>query len=344
MAHSLTLAPKLWRSLSLHILLMTDILIDGHVHAVGNGSGGCSLSLRKWSHRILARIMLKSLGLPQSAMRGDLESIYIEKVISFVRESPISKIVLLALDHTYNSEGQSLPSFGSLYVPNNYVLGLAKKHQEIIPGISIHPARKDAIDELHRCHSLGAKLLKLLPNVQNVDCCDKRFTKFWETVASLKLPFLSHTGGELALPVFNKKYADPRSLKLPLECGVTVIAAHCGTSSGLFGERDYTKEFGEMLTVYPNLYGDNSGLNTPLRAKRFRELLSSPYRERMIHGSDIPIPLSARWVYRYGLINKENYLELKREKNPVALDFKIKEAIGFPKESFTLLGKLMGIN
>jgi len=320
---------------------MSEILIDGHVHAVGNGSGGCSLSLKKWSHRILAKIMLKTLGLPQSAMRGDLEALYIEKIISFVRESPLSKIVLLALDHTYSNEGKSLPSFGSLYVPNDYVLGLANKYPEIIPGISVHPAREDAIDELQRCHSLGAKLIKLLPNVQNVDCCDKRFTKFWETVASLKIPFLSHTGGELALPVFDKKYADPRTLKLPLECGVNVIAAHCGTSSGLFGQRDYTKEFGELLLKYPNLYGDNSGLNTPLRAKKFRELLSSPYRERMIHGSDIPIPISARWVYRYGLINKDTYSELNKEKNPFTLDFRIKESIGFPRESFTNLSKLM---
>ena len=36
------------------------------------------------------------------------------------------------------------------------------------------------------------------------------------------------------MPVIEPRYADPRVLRQPLECGVKVIAAHCGTKSGLF--------------------------------------------------------------------------------------------------------------
>ena len=46
--------------------------VDMHVHIVGNGSGGtgCWLRVRGW-HRPLAGLMLRQIGLPASAMRGE---------------------------------------------------------------------------------------------------------------------------------------------------------------------------------------------------------------------------------------------------------------------------------
>src|SRR5213082_936397 len=54
-------------------------LIDMHVHMVGNGGGGSGgwLRLNGW-HRWLAGFMLRQLGIPASALEGDLESIYAE--------------------------------------------------------------------------------------------------------------------------------------------------------------------------------------------------------------------------------------------------------------------------
>ena len=43
----------------------------------------------------------------------------------------------------------------------------------------------------------------------------------------------AHTGGEHTLQVINASYANPEILRLPLECGVNVIAAHAATDSGL---------------------------------------------------------------------------------------------------------------
>ena len=51
-------------------------------------------------------------------------------------------------------------------------------------------------------------------------------------MAEARLPLLAHTGGEHTVPVVNAALADPKLLRLPLECGVTVIAAHCATKSG----------------------------------------------------------------------------------------------------------------
>src|SRR5437762_1303913 len=81
---------------------------------------------------------------------------------------------------------------------------------------------------------------------------------------------LAHSGGEHTIPVVNAKLADPRRLRFPLECGVTVIAAHCGTSSGAF-DHDYFADWAGMLREFPNLYGDNSALVSLNRCAHLRE-------------------------------------------------------------------------
>ena len=36
-------------------------------------------------------------------------------------------------------------------------------------------------------------MLKLLPNCHNIDCNDRRYTRFWEKMAEAGLPLLAHT-------------------------------------------------------------------------------------------------------------------------------------------------------
>jgi hypothetical protein len=62
--------------------------IDMHVHMVGNGQGGSGgwLRLSGW-HRRLAGFMVRQLGIPGSALEGDLETLYAELLLRLVRES-----------------------------------------------------------------------------------------------------------------------------------------------------------------------------------------------------------------------------------------------------------------
>ena len=195
------------------------------------------------------------------------------------------------MDYPYDEEGKILRDRAKFYVPNQLVIELSKSNPQFIPACSIHPARKDAIDELEKCHLQGAKVLKLLPNCHNVNCSDSSYSKFWKKVASLGLLFLSHTGGELSVPVINAKYADPRVLHLPLELGVQVIAAHGAGRSALF-DKDYTSDLLKMLNKYPNLFIDNSALASINRWPTIKHLLSPSVQKRVVHGSDFPIPSS----------------------------------------------------
>ena len=319
--------------------------IDCHVHIVGNGSGGtgCRLNIRSPYHQILARYMLSILDLPWSLLNGELDQCYVQSLVRMVRESSLDRVMILAHDYVHDSDGKPRPELGSFYVPNEYVLQLGRDHPEFIPAASIHPARPDALDELDRCIAGGAKMIKILPNCHNIDCNDKRYEKFWRRMAEARLPLLAHTGGELSVPVINKALADPEVLNLPLECGVTVIAAHCATSSLLL-DPDYTGKFLAMLKRHPNLYGDSSALNTPFRSKHYSRLLTSDVRDRIIHGSDLPIPVSAFWVFTRGLINFEKFKELRKVNNLLEMDYQIKRALGFSDRSFERLSEIIGLS
>src|SRR5213593_1080234 len=101
--------------------------IDMHVHVVGNGSGGsgCWLRVRGW-HRPLAALMLRHIGLPREAMTGDLERLYVERLLEQVRGSSLGAAVILAQDLVYEEDGRPIEGAGSFYVPNDYVLNLAR--------------------------------------------------------------------------------------------------------------------------------------------------------------------------------------------------------------------------
>jgi hypothetical protein len=313
-----------------------------HVHVVGNGSGGsgCWLRVRGW-HRPLAALMLRQIGLPPHAMEGELETLYVQRLLEQVRNSSVNQAVILAQDLVHDDHGRPLKDAGSFYVPNDYVLNLARLYpKELLPAVSIHPARADAIEELERCLHGGAVMLKCLPNCQNINCNDRRLEPFWRRMAEAKLPFLAHTGGEHTLPIVRPEYSDPRTLTLPLECGVTVIAAHCATKSGLT-DPEYFHIFAEMTRRFPNLYGDTSAFNVPLRGRHVRECLREPLNNRMVHGSDYPVPVSGLWAWLRGFVDWQTYRRWEKHSNVLERDYQLKLAMGFAPETFTRINSLL---
>lgn len=320
---------------------MNPTLIDAHVHLVGNGSSGsgCWLRLSGW-HQTLARFMLKHVGLPADAMERDFDDLYVERLRTLVRESSLHRAILLAHDQVYHPDGRVVDGFGSLHVPNTHVLEVARRCPEFLPAVSIHPARPDAMEELERSVEGGAVLMKCLPNCHNIDCNDRRYLRFWQRMAELRLPLLAHTGGEHTVPVFNAAYSDPETLTLPLECGVTVIAAHCATRSGL-RDPDYFHSFAGMTRRFPNLYGDTSAFNLPARGKYVDRCLYSPLRERLVHGSDFPVPVQGLWAWMRGWISWRDYRRCCRIANVIERDYQLKRAMGFGDDHFQRVAGLI---
>jgi hypothetical protein len=145
--------------------MAAPLRIDMHVHMVGNGVAGSGgwLRLSGW-HRLLAGFMVRQIGFPRDVLDQDLEAIYSQHLLELVRGSSLDAIVLLAHEQVHDPAGTVRLDLGSMYVPNDVVLDLAAKHPEFLAGVSIHPARHDALEELERCLERGAVLMKCLPN------------------------------------------------------------------------------------------------------------------------------------------------------------------------------------
>ncbi len=319
--------------------------IDCHVHVVGNGTGGTGCWYRpRGLTRYGVPLMLGAVGLPRSALDGDLDRIYAEQMLKFVRESSLDAAVILAQDEPHRDNGEVLANTGSFFVPNDHVLRLAAAHPELLPAVSIHPARRDAMEELERCLAAGAVMLKCLPNCQNIDWNHPRYTRFLERMAESGLILLAHTGSERTLPVLDPKLASPRVLTRALEIGVTCIAAHCGTGLMLL-DPDYFEVFVEMTRKFPRLYGDNSALaacNFRTRPAAIRRMAQDPeLRARILHGSDVPVPVTAVLAWAFGIVPWREWRRTAKIPNPIERDAHIKQAMGFGEETFTRLAGLL---
>jgi hypothetical protein len=285
--------------------------------------------------------MLHHIGMAGTSLHAwDFDERYVEHLLRLVRESSISAVCLLAQDEVYAPDGTKRPEFGTFHVPNDYVLRLAREHREFLPVVSIHPARLDALDELERCLAAGAVMLKLLPNCHDVNCNDPRYRKFWERMASARLPLLAHTGGEHTVQVVNEAYSDPRTMTLPLECGVNVIAAHAATKSGM-GDPEYFHVWANMLTRWPNLYGDTSAWHVPLRGQHAGISTRGLIAERLLHGSDYPVPVNGLWARLRGFVSDTDWQRCRAIGNVIERDYQLKLAMGFGPEHFTRVESLL---
>ena len=159
-------------------------------------------------------------------------------------------------------------------------------------------------------------------------------------MAKHRMILLSHTGGEKTLPVSHPSYADPRRLRLPLDCGVNVIAAHAAGRSGFF-DPDYTEALLQLFRDYPHCYGDNSALCSLNRARTIRKILHTDVMPRIIHGSDIPIPIMGSGPWLWGSLPWNEYRRCRTIPNVFERDYQLKRAIGFSEETFTRMDTLL---
>ncbi len=317
--------------------------VDMHVHLVGNGRAGSGCWLKpKFMHRVLAGFMLRQIGLKCQLDSPEFDEAYVDLLIRWLRESALTHAVLLGHEEVYHPSGKKM-DFGSFYVPNDYLLAVCARHPELLPAVSIHPARPDALDELERCLAAGAVMMKCLPNCHNIDTRLPQYKTFWQRMAKAKLPLLAHTGGEHTVPQVAPELADPATLTGALECGVTIVAAHCATKSGA-RDKDYLPVLTRMMAEWPNLYADLSALNLPIRSAGLKYMLQRPdLHPRLVHGSDFPVPVQARWAQYRGLITPGEARRCRGIKNLLARDYRIKEAIGFPASVFTGIWDLLRI-
>lgn len=313
------------------------MICDIHVHAFGFTTPGranflCPPDRRGW----LLQALLHRSGSPDAA--ASLPS-PLQRLGRDLGQSQLDLAVVLALDRAHHEDGSPDLERTRIAVDNDDVADWVLERPRLRFGASVHPYRLDALTELDRLACRGAGLIKWLPAAQNIAPDDPRCFRFFDKLAELGMPLLTHTGIEHTLPTFAQDLNHPRHLVPALERGVVVIAAHCGARLFLH-ERCMFADWCRMARAYPTLYGDLGGFGLPLHGQPLRTLLGDPeLTGKVVYGSDYPASTMPLW-YAPSL-GLSRAMALRRIGNPFVRNHRTLQDLGVPECVFSRAASLL---
>lgn len=331
-------------------------LIDYHTHVAGIGTGGTGNfvhpHMRSWLHpvkRLTFSVYLSASGV-QNIENADREALVRLADLIHCDES-YGKHVLLPFDKNYDTDGAANLQKTQFYVPNEYVFAAAEEFPDkFIPGISVHPYRADAIEELGRWAARKARVVKWLPNAMGIDPSDPRCDAFYEKMRELDLILLAHAGREEAVDAEeDQRLGNPLLLRRALDHGVKVIVAHC---AGLGQGEDLDSPNREMVPnfdLFMRLMGEKkyegllfADISAVTQHNRLGPALTvllerSDLHHRLVNGSDYPLPAINIVIRTKSLLEAGYITEVEREQlneiyhfNPLLFDFVLKRTIRAP--------------
>jgi len=322
-------------------------IIDLHVHVAGFGYGdsGCFIS-KAMRDNIRFPFYLWSMGVSEQELQQHGDRILFDRISHNIAASRnVDKAVILAMDGVIDQDGKLDHDQTPIYIPNDYVARETARRDNLLYGASINPKRKDAIERLRQAKRDGAVLIKWIPSIMNIDPADPRHIPFYRVMAELGIPLLSHTGMEKSFAGAKDELSDPLRLTLPLEQGVTVIAAHIATTGTSEGQDNFERIL-PMFAQYPKLYTDISSL-TQINKTGYlaRALRVKGLSDRMVYGTDWPLqffPLISPW-YHLRHIGIADAWRTGGIKNQWDRDVALKKAFGVPDNVFSRSAKILHI-
>jgi predicted TIM-barrel fold metal-dependent hydrolase len=342
-------------------------VVDVHCHVIGLGKGGTGCFVHPDSLSYLSPIRLVKTRFYKGAAgiydEERADQLFVERLVDLLQhQAPRVRAVLLPFDKHHGADGGEDLALTEFHTPNEYVLSLVAKHPDLfIAGCSVHPYRKDALDELARCRDRGARLCKWLPNAMGMDPADPRCDAFYERLAALGLPLLTHAGEEQAVHAEEaQELGNPLRLRRALERGVKVVVAHCASlgecqdldaPADAAGERPKASAYALFRRLLDDprwtgqLFGDVSAMTQFNRCEQALPdvLRSGAIHARLLNGSDYPLPAIDPLV-RTGLLVELGLLdEAERPAinelygyNPLTFDFVLKRRLRLVDEAGTV--------
>lgn len=331
-------------------------LVDYHTHIVGLGTDNSGafvsprtkdwFSLEHWKFLVYT----SASGIKNLA-QADQE--YVARLARLTRGiQRRGRYRILAFDKHYKPDGTVDLLKTNFYISNEYIFRLTAQYPNIfLPVISVHPYRRDALEELEKWARLGAKIVKWLPNAMGIDPSSSLAEPFYRKMREHNMILLSHAGEEQAVEAQeDQRLGNPLLLRRALDHGVRVIMAHTA-SLGTCQDLDDSEEkklpcfdlamrlMGE--TKYQQLlFAEISAL---LQFNRMpgpiATLLKRPdLHPRMVNGSDYPLPainslIHTRSMARAGFITDEERAQLNEiyDYNPLLFDFVLKRTMRHPE-------------
>jgi mannonate dehydratase len=190
-----------------------------------------------------------------------------------------------------------------------------------------------------------------------IDLRSPQTTAFYDALRRLDLPLLVHVGEEQAVAGARRhELANPLFLRVPLDRGVRVIAAHCATlgeSADLDKSSDPAKApMAENFDLFARLmaerryegllFGDLSAVTQVNRAAYLPRLLRmEAWEGRLLNGSDYPLPgimplFSLNAMVSDGVLEERLVPPLRelRHVNALLFDFVLKRNLRFGARRF----------
>jgi hypothetical protein len=319
--------------------------LDMHVHVagLGNRGSGCFVS-EEMRGNIRFPFFLWAMGTSIEQLETQGDAILIQSLSQrLVESNRVGRAVILAMDGVVDQQGELDRSLTQVYVPNSFVATQTARYDNLLFGASVNPLRHDALARLDAVHAQGAVLIKWIPAMMHIDPSDRRLIPFYRRLVEFGLPLLSHAGQERSFPGARDEFGDPEKLILPLELGVTVIAAHIATT-GVYEGQGSMERFLPMFARYENLYSDISSLTQINKLDYLTDALQTPgIEQRLLYGSDWPLqfyPL-IHPLYHLPHIGIGEARTITELDNAWDRDVAIKETLGVPEEVFLRSEKLL---
>ena len=327
-------------------------LKDYHVHVIGvSGTGNwVNPRLLNWwglHHKARADVFLHSSGV-RAIEQFDVQ--YVDRLISLIKGMPVKgKYQLLAFDYFHTRDGKPDRARSEFFVDNHYVAALTDRYPDFLTAaVSIHPYRKDALEQIEYWAARGVRFIKWLPNAQGMDPRAGELDAYYAAMKRTQMVLLTHVGLELAVSSSGDGQAlgNPLAFTRALDMGVKIIMAHAASAGQGEDEKGVFRENFDLFmrlmdsTQYDGiLFGEISGLTQFNRLPGpLTGLLERPdIHHRLVNGSDYPLPainllISTRLLAYYGFITEEEKHLLNEiyQSNPLLFDFVVKRTLRHP--------------
>ena len=310
--------------------------IDVHVHlaGVGTNDSGCWIS-PLFARRATFRLLRLRHGMNARQLRESADADWAADLADRVRRSELDHAVALGFDGACDAGGRLDEARSQMVIPHRWVFDVCRRHPELLPGPSVNPHRRDALERLEECIEHGAVLIKWLPATQAIDPSDRALAPFYRRLAETGIPILIHSGGsEQTFAQVAPELKDLRRIVYPLREGVRMIVAHTAAPVTYARDPDQVPMLRDMLERFPHLWVDNSGISNPSRFPHLpRFARDRRIVERTLHGSDFPVPSNSFYYVR--LLGARRVMELERIRNRMQRDIELKRALGYPDDVLT---------
>ncbi|MFQ6022314.1 MAG: amidohydrolase, partial [Acidiferrobacterales bacterium] len=184
---------------------------------------------------------------------------------------------------------------------------------------------------------------------QGMNAADPRNDDYYRLLKKYDITLLTHVGEEQAVATAeDQAFGNPLLFRRPLEMGVKVVMAHCGSlgkNEDLDNRGKKVKSFDLFMRMMDDrryqdlLFGDLSAITqfNRLPGPLTEIIKRKDLHHRLLDGSDYPLPainivVQTRALVRHGLITREERKHLNEiyHYNPLLFDYVIKRTVRAP--------------